>query len=79
MKIISHDAFARTELIRQRIYITMHEKTVCEWCGNVNKTKNGEKYLYIYGSSPDDKPLRTITGKAFCCVDCYRAYYGIDL
>ena len=76
MKTISHDAFARTELLRSRIWV--HGET-CTECGSVNTTKNGEHYLYIYGTSRDDRPLKSISGKAFCSISCYRAYYGATI
>ena len=71
---LSHDPFARTELLRARVYV---DKETCTECGQVHVRKSqGTKYLYVYGNSRDDSPLRKVSGRLFCSIGCFRAYYG---
>lgn len=68
---ISHDAFARTSTMRDRVYV--HSET-CAFCGGINWTKNKERFLYTYTTVSDDRPSRIRGGKLFCSVACWRAY-----
>lgn len=66
--VISHDAFARYELIRQ----TVETSSSCTWCGN---RRNGGK-LFQYGTLDDGVYTYPNWQRAyFCSISCMRMYH----
>jgi hypothetical protein len=69
MVTLSHDAFARRELVRE-VVVDWHS---CQWCGG-HRAKSPDK-LFRYGTSLDDSAIVFWDTRHFCSVDCRRAYY----
>lgn len=69
MRIISHDTFARTSIVRRNV--ENPPASGCKWCGGFNR-RGG---LYEYSVQPDsfgarERPIRGV----FCSIECMRAY-----
>jgi hypothetical protein len=76
MKVISHDAFARTEIVRTKIDLSSTSLYACTTCGNVPCNKSGKHYLFKYGIRKDDSLIGYVDWypRLFCSIGCYRAY-----
>lgn len=70
---LSHDAFARTELHRKAVPVTLE---VCDWCGGLRQLKSGKVYLYRYSTSRDDGGRASAHKGLFCSKSCHDAYHG---
>jgi hypothetical protein len=71
--LVNHDAFAREELHRQRIYTTQ----TCQWCGCQRKIGSGLTYLFNYLIERDDRNGRRDEIKGlFCSTDCLKNYHS---
>ena len=58
---VSHDAFARTEVVREKVSGT------CAWCGG--------KARFRYGTRSDGLTTRpSLNPRAFCNITCYRSF-----
>ena len=58
---VSHDAFARTEVVREKASGT------CAWCGG--------KARFRYGTRSDGLTTRpSMNPRAFCNIKCYRNF-----
>lgn len=77
-RVLSHDGFARRELIRQTA--TVSPGASCDWCGNVNwsRAKNPVPQLYSYGTRADDSLRSSINRHRglFCSKSCHDSYHG---
>jgi hypothetical protein len=71
MALVSRDPFARTELHRERVYVT---SAACDWCGGICRTKSGRHYLWQYRFETDGGRKYTSERK-FCCKSCHDAYH----
>ena len=60
--VVSHDSFARVELIRERA------SGSCDWCGQPARWR--------YGWVPDDSNRQRWDNHAFCSIGCFRSYYS---
>lgn len=72
MRQISRDPFARETLERYAVRPKQGHGDDCAWCGNLNARGK----LYIYVTVPDAGRAHA-DDKAFCSIDCRRAYYGL--
>lgn len=66
--VISHDGFARHEVVRQKCTTDAG----CSWCGN-----NYQGHLFQYGHVRDDDPRQRagyLRG-LFCSIECCRSYH----
>jgi len=78
MKTLSHNAFARHEIVRERVGI--RDDTDCSWCGRVKSTKNGSRYLFRYGIQADSLVARINWLRGlFCSKGCAELYAEVDL
>lgn len=71
---ISHDPFARTELVRR----VTSDKGLCGWCGR-NRRSAWRRIagLFEYGIHADDNlGYGAYDGKHFCCKSCRDSYYS---
>jgi hypothetical protein len=74
MRTISRDPFARTELVRERIY--WPDPLYCAFCGRIPETpKTGDRYLYRYGTAHDSGRTDWHTGH-YCSKGCHDAFHG---
>lgn len=65
---LSHDAFARTETVRETVW----HSGVCNWCGGTGRLPGR---LFRYGTEEDDRPGRVNWWRGvFCSVTCARDY-----
>lgn len=74
--VISHDAFARTSFLRERIY---NPSCNCAQCGGLKVTpKELRPYLFDYWVQREDtrKEWRWVGNRLFCSVECYRSFYS---
>lgn len=73
---LSHDAFARCSLERERVYT--YSSRSCDWCGSTRHTPAGRYYLYRYQIVPDDSRCyyRPAMGpeRLFCSRSCWSIY-----
>lgn len=70
---ISHDAFARQSVIRERVPsgVRMAQSVTCAWCGGTNASGG----LFRYGISRDDNGRTMGMGsRMFCGISCHRDY-----
>lgn len=70
---VSHDAFARESITREKVYTDRH---TCSWCGQVKENKQG-KYLFRYFVEPDSfgaQPQEI--GGLFDSIECMRYYHS---
>ena len=70
---VSRDPFARTTIMRERIY-GLSDPT-CQFCGQTHKTPKGRPYLYRYYLDSDGGLRQKFPG-LFCSIDCMRSYNG---
>lgn len=68
---INRDPFARQETHRERVY----GSHTCKWCGNVNRTPKGRKFLFQYRVESDGGRKADIPG-LFDSIDCMRSCHG---
>ncbi len=74
MRTISRDPFARTELVRERVY--WPDPLHCPYCGTIPETpKTGDRYLYRYGTAHDAGRTDWHRG-LYCSKGCHDAYHG---
>lgn len=72
MREISHDAYARESLVREKVRTL--PGNVCSWCGQKKSDKKGA-FLFAYGIEPDDAPFRRSFSRGlFCSVSCYHSF-----
>ena len=63
---VSHDAFGRWCLMRERV----EDPAPCQWCGE-------HPGRFRYGSKSDGYGASVEWGShTFCCIDCYRSHHG---
>ncbi len=77
MRTLSHNAFARTELHRERVNIDPARQS-CAWCGSFKSALTGTgTFLYRYSTTHDDSPSRHHAHKGlFCSKACHDSYHG---
>lgn len=70
---ISHDPFARLEVVRK----IEHGKS-CDWCGQ-KRNRNGKPIdgLFVYGSQEDglNTNIKWCHGR-FCSIGCFNMFHG---
>jgi hypothetical protein len=71
MPLVNRDPFARQELTRARVY---EPGVTCAWCGGINKTPKGRKFLFRYTVETDGGTRRQLNN-LFCSNPC-QAYYN---
>jgi hypothetical protein len=69
MRVLSHDAFARHELVKDA-----PQPTDCTWCGR--RDRSGRSWVFYYRA---DDQLGTVHPrytnlKRFCSVSCFRTF-----
>ena len=62
--VISHDPFARVEVIRRIV-----DKTSCDWCGQPARFQYGT-HSDGYGARPE------FDDHTFCGIQCHRSFHG---
>ena len=68
---VSHDAFARTSLVRQNV-----GPCECSWCGGHRYDKHGNfAGAFVYGTRPDDSGRVNWHKGAFCSKSCHDTYH----
>lgn len=74
MKVISHDAFARVELVRE-VSDHVHD---CVNCGQLRSPRGKALALYRYGTRRDNQDAHRINWHRgyFCGKSCYDSYHG---
>jgi hypothetical protein len=73
---ISHDAFARTSLVRRIVWVHSFSRS-CSWCGGHKFTPAGNMFLYQYGTEHDDNSRTDWHEGRFCSKDCHDTYHMI--
>lgn len=69
-KVLSHDAFARHELVRR----VSDNHSDCDWCGRQRNGSDNPRGLYQYGIRADDSGRVNEIRGLFCSVSCMRSY-----
>lgn len=72
---ISRDPFARTTLLRERIYV--HSET-CVWCGHQKViAHSSQRYLFRYSTKKDGIHTQPQPHSGlFCSKSCHDSYHG---
>ena len=76
----ARDPFARTVLHRESARDAAGRYPLCAWCGGpyagdaLGYATRGYRPTYRYAAESDAAPCRALSGRAFCGVDCWRAY-----
>ncbi len=79
MRILSHDPFARIEIVRVSVHLGELTGPTCAWCGGAGRhLANDERVLYRYGHTEDDdlSATRRLSKELFCSKSCYDIYHG---
>ncbi len=72
-QLINRNAFARTELWRNRYY-NIGQQT-CAWCGQCKHTAAHKPYLYQFWEVKDSiNNTKHIFSKLFCSTECFHTY-----
>lgn len=73
---LSHDAFARTALVRHIAHGS--NKRCCDWCGSPrwhSRDQQTEHSLFMYGTLRDDRGQPEWHRGLFCSKSCHDTYH----
>jgi hypothetical protein len=68
MRVLSHDGVARVETVRTSVACGL---SGCDWCGSK------PKWLYRYGTRPDDTNRISWHVGDFCSKQCHNDYHDL--
>lgn len=76
MQLVKRDPFARSELMKERVYETLDVVLGCRECEQYHKTpKSGKRYLFRFWEVSDGGRSTPYSGM-FCSYGCFRIHHN---